>query len=193
MRNNIVPRLIYSIILTLFFLQNLSAEIKWPILQEGNKIFLIRHASAPGGGDPEGFKINDCSTQRNLDKRGIDQSKNIGKLFKKNFIPIDEVLTSQWCRCIDTAKYAFKNYKEFSALNSIFQSPFIKNEEKQIKEIREYIKNWKPRGKNLVMITHYSIITKLTSSTPSSGEIVIIDKDFNILERIATLKMGFLY
>ena len=78
-------------------------------------------------------------------------------------------------------------------MNSIFQSPFIKNEEKQIKEIREYIKNWKPRGKNLVMITHYSIITKLTSSTPSSGEIVIIDKDFNILERIATLKMGFLY
>ena len=83
MRNNFVPRLIYSIILLLFFLQNLAAEINWPILQEGNKIFLIRHASAPGGGDPEGFKLNDCSTQRNLDKTGIEQSRNIGKLFKK--------------------------------------------------------------------------------------------------------------
>ena len=143
MRNNFVPRLIYSIILLLFFLQNLAAEINWPILQEGNKIFLIRHASAPGGGDPEGFKINDCSTQRNLDKIGIEQSKNIGKLFKKKNILIDKVLTSQWCRCKDTAKYAFKNYKEFSALNSVFQSPFIKNEEKQIKEIKKYVKKWK--------------------------------------------------
>ena len=78
-------------------------------------------------------------------------------------------------------------------MNSVFQSPFIQNEEKQIREIREYIKNWKPKGKNLIMITHYSIITKLTSSTPSSGEIVVIDKNFNILERIPTLKMGFFY
>ena len=193
MRNNFVPRLIYSIILLLFFLQNLAAEINWPILQEGNKIFLIRHASAPGGGDPEGFKINDCSTQRNLDKTGIEQSKNIGKLFKKKNIPIDKVLTSQWCRCKDTAKYAFKNYKEFSALNSVFQSPFIKNEERQIKEIKKYVKQWKSKNKNLIMITHYSIITKLTNSTPSSGEIIIVDKNFNILDRVPTLKMGFLY
>jgi len=193
MRNNFVPRLIYSIILFLLFQSNLSAEINWPILQDGNKIFLIRHASAPGGGDPGGFKINDCSTQRNLDKTGIKQSKNIGKLFKKKSIPIDKVLTSQWCRCKDTAKYAFKDYKEFSALNSVFQSPFIKNEEKQIKEIKEYIKNWKPRNKNLVMITHYSIITKLTNSAPSSGEIIVINKSFNILEKISTLNIDFFH
>ena len=193
MRNNFVPRLIYSIILFLLFQSNLSAEINWPILQDGNKIFLIRHALAPGGGDPEGFKINDCSTQRNLDKTGIKQSKNIGKLFKKKSIPIDKVLTSQWCRCKDTAKYAFKDYKEFSALNSVFQSPFIKNEEKQIKEIKEYIKNWKPRNKNLVMITHYSIITKLINLAPGSGEIVVINKSFNILEKISTLNIDFFH
>jgi phosphohistidine phosphatase SixA len=193
MRNNFVPHLIFSLILPLFFLQNLYAEINWPILQDGNKILLIRHASAPGGGDPEGFKIDDCSTQRNLDKVGVEQSKNIGKLFKKKLIPIDKVLTSQWCRCKDTAKNAFKNFEEFSALNSVFQTPFIKNEEKQIKEIKRYIKDWKPKGKNLVMITHYSIITKLTNSTPSSGEIVVVDKYFNVLERVSTLKMGFFY
>ena len=193
MRNNFVPRLIYPIVLSLFLIQNLSAEINWRILQDGNKIFLIRHALAPGGGDPEGFKINDCSTQRNLDKTGIKQSKNIGKLFKKKSIPIDKVLTSQWCRCKDTAKYAFKDYKEFSALNSVFQSPFIKNEEKQIKEIKEYIKNWKPRNKNLVMITHYSIITKLINLAPGSGEIVVINKSFNILEKISTLNIDFFH
>ena len=191
MRNNFVPRLTITIILSLFFSLNLSAEINWKAIQEGNKIILIRHASAPGGGDPVGFKIKDCSTQRNLDQIGIEQSIYIGKLFKKKLIPIDKVLSSQWCRCKDTAKFAFGDYKEFSALNSIFQAPFDKNEEKQLKQIKDYIKNWKGKGKNLVIVTHYSIITKVTNSSPSSGEIIIINKNFDILEKISTLKIGF--
>ena len=191
MRNNFVPRLTITIILSLFFSLNLSAEINWEAIQEGNKIILIRHASAPGGGDPVGFKIKDCSTQRNLDQIGIEQSIYIGKLFKKKLIPIDKVLSSQWCRCKDTAKFAFGDYKEFSALNSTFQAPFDKNEEKQLKQIKDYIKNWKGKGKNLVIVTHYSIITKVTNSSPSSGEIIIINKNFDILERISTLKIGF--
>jgi len=191
MRNNFVPRLTITIILSLFFSLNLSAEINWEAIQEGNKIILIRHASAPGGGDPVGFKIKDCSTQRNLDQIGIEQSIYIGKLFKKKLIPIDKVLSSQWCRCKDTAKFAFGDYKEFSALNSTFQAPFDKNEEKQLKQIKDYIKNWKGKGKNLVIVTHYSIITKVTNSSPSSGEIIIINKNFDILEKISTLKIGF--
>lgn len=193
MSNNFVPRLILIVIIFLSLIKNISAEVNWSIPQEGNKIILIRHASAPGGGDPEGFNLNDCKTQRNLDKIGIEQSINIGNLFEKKSIPIDVVLTSQWCRCKDTAKYAFKNYNEFSALNSIFQSPFDKNEDKQLKRIREYVNNWKGNGKNLVMITHFSIITKITNSTPSSGEIVIVNRNFKILERIPTLEMGFFY
>ncbi len=193
MSNNFVPRLILIVIIFLSLIKNISAEVNWSIPQEGNKIILIRHASAPGGGDPEGFNLNDCKTQRNLDKIGIEPSINIGNLFEKKSIPIDVVLTSQWCRCKDTAKYAFKNYNEFSALNSIFQSPFDKNEDKQLKRIREYVNNWKGNGKNLVMITHFSIITKITNSTPSSGEIVIVNRNFKILERIPTLEMGFFY
>ena len=114
MRNNFVPRLTITIILSLFFSLNLSAEINWEAIQEGNKIILIRHASAQGGGDPVGFKIKDCSTQRNLDQIGIEQSIYIGKLFKKKLIPIDKVLSSQWCRCKDTAKFAFGDYKELT-------------------------------------------------------------------------------
>ena len=102
----------------LFTYQNLIAKDLWVEAKEGDKIILIRHALAPGGGDPPGFKIDDCKTQRNLDKVGIEQSKAIGKLFKKNKIPVEKVLSSQWCRCKDTAKYAFKNYFEFPALNS---------------------------------------------------------------------------
>ncbi len=193
MKNKIVPHLLYLISIFFLLTQNTFAEINWPSIQKGDKVIFIRHSSAPGGGDPPGFKIDDCKTQRNLDKVGIEQSKKIGELFKKKSIPIDKVLSSQWCRCKDTAKYAFNKYEEFSGLNSIFQHPFDQNEIKQIKQIKNYVKNWDGKGKNLIMITHYSIITKMTNTTPSSGEIVIVDKKFNVLDRISTLEIGFLY
>tara|TARA_Y200000002_G_scaffold203191_1_gene167578 strand:- start:188 stop:739 length:552 start_codon:yes stop_codon:yes gene_type:complete len=177
-------------VLLIFFqflsFQNSIAKDLWAEAKEGDRIILIRHALAPGGGDPPGFKINDCKTQRNLNKVGIEQSKAIGKLFKKNKIPVDKVLSSQWCRCKDTAKYAFKNYFEFSALNSTFQSSFAKNEPKQLKQLQTFINNWDGDGGNLVLITHYSIITAITNAVPSSGEIVITDKKFNVLSTIAT-------
>ena len=166
--------------------QNLVAIDLWAEAKEGDKIILIRHAVAPGGGDPSGFKINDCKTQRNLNKAGIEQSKAIGKLFKKNKIPVDKVLSSQWCRCKDTAKYAFGDYKEFSALNSTFQPPHDKNAKRQLKELKNYINNWKGEGDNLILVTHYVIITALTDVAPRSGEIVIIDKSFNVLSTILT-------
>ena len=72
-------------------------------LKEGKKLIFIRHAIAPGNGDPDNFNIKDCSSQRNLDNNGIKQSKKIGLFFKNNKIKIDKVLSSQWCRCKDTA------------------------------------------------------------------------------------------
>ena len=182
---------IIFLILKLFFfffftLQLNASEQAWDLAQEGNKIILIRHSLAPGGGDPAGFKIDDCKTQRNLNKKGINQSKKIGKLFKKNKVPIDQVLSSQWCRCKDTAKYAFEEYNEFTALNSTFQSPFDKNEGKQLKELYNHVKTWNGKGKNLVLITHYSIITAVTNAVPSSGEIVVADKNFKVLGTIQT-------
>ena len=180
-----VPHIIFTI-LFFSFLINYSAEASWEPAKNGDKIILIRHSKAPGFGDPPGFKIEDCKTQRNLSKEGIDQSKKIGKLFQKNQIKIDQVLSSQWCRCKDTAKYAFKNYKEFSALNSTFQPPYDKNAKKQIKELRNYIQKWDGNGGNLVLVTHYVIITAITDTVPRSGEIVIIDKNFNTLSTILT-------
>ena len=182
---------IISLILKLFLffiitLQLNASEQAWDLTQDGNKIILIRHSLAPGGGDPAGFKIDDCKTQRNLNKKGINQSKKIGKLFKKNKVLIDQVLSSQWCRCKDTAKYAFGEYKEFTALNSTFQSPYNKNEGKQLKELYNYVKKWNGNEKNLVLITHYSIITAVTNAVPSSGEIVVADKNFKVLGTIKT-------
>ncbi|MBD1172381.1 histidine phosphatase family protein [Pelagibacterales bacterium SAG-MED05] len=181
----IVPLSFFIIFLFLFSNVH-AAQANWKPAKNGDKIILIRHSKAPGFGDPPGFQIKDCKTQRNLSKEGVDQSKKIGRLFKKNKIKIDQVLSSQWCRCKDTAKYAFKNYKEFSALNSTFQSPYDKNAKKQIKELKEYIQKWNGNGSNLVLVTHYVIITAITDVIPRSGEIVIIDKNFNTLSTILT-------
>ena len=186
MKNKIISLLSNLFLFFLFTSQIYASEQVWNLAKEGNKIILIRHSLAPGGGDPAGFKIDDCKTQRNLNLVGINQSKKIGKLFKQNKVPVDQVLSSQWCRCKDTAKYAFGNYKEFTALNSTFQSPFNKNEGKQLKDLYKFVKKWDGKDTNLVLITHYSIITAVTNAVPSSGEIVIADKNFKVLGTIQT-------
>ena len=186
MKNKTISLILKTLIFSYLYIHAHAAEQNWKPAQEGNKIILIRHSLAPGGGDPEGFKINECKTQRNLNQAGIKQSKKIGKLFKRNKVPIDQVLSSQWCRCKDTAKFAFGEYKEFTALNSTFQFPYNKNETRQLGEIYNYVKKWKGNGKNLVLITHYSIITAATNAVPGSGEIIIVDKNFNVLETIST-------
>ena len=155
-------------------------------LQEGNKIIFIRHAIAPGNGDPENFNIKDCSTQRNLSENGIKQSKKIGLFFKNNKIKIDKVLSSQWCRCKDTARYAFKKFETFDALNSFYDEKFVANEAKQIGDLKNYIKNWKS-DKNLVLITHFVVISSILNTGSSSGEIIISDKNFNIIGSIDTM------
>ena len=152
-------------------------------LKEGKKLIFIRHAIAPGNGDPNNFDINDCSTQRNLDEKGIEESKKIGLFFKNNKIKIDKVLSSQWCRCKDTAKYAFKNFETFDALNSFYDVRFAANEEKQIKDLKNYIKNWNS-DKNLVLVTHFVVISSILNTGSSSGEIIISDKKFNIIGSI---------
>ena len=173
----------------LFFLFSLhlnASESTWNLAQEGDKIILIRHALAPGGGDPSEFKLTDCKTQRNLSNEGIEQSKRIGKLFKQNKILIDKVLSSEWCRCKDTAYHAFNKYEVFKGLNSTFTPPYDKNEIKQIKQIKQLVSDWNSKNKNLVFVTHYSVITAITTAVPSSGEIVITDRNFEVLGKIKT-------
>ena len=166
--------------------QVLSEDKILESLKEGGKIIFIRHAYAPGGGDPQNFNINDCSTQRNLSDEGINQSKLIGEFFKTNKIKIDKVLSSEWCRCKDTAKFAFNDFETFDALNSFFSAKFTKNEKKQIKNLKNYIKNWKS-NKNLILVTHYVVISSMLNIAVSSGEIVISDKNYEIIGSIDTM------
>ena len=152
-------------------------------LEDGRKLIFIRHAYAPGNGDPAGFNLNDCSTQRNLSDDGRKQAQRIGEFFTKNKIEIDKVLSSEWCRCKETAKIAFKNYSTNSFLNSFYSSKFSKNKDKQVKAFNYYIKNLEIE-KNLIFVTHYVFISEVLNYGPSSGEIVVSDKNLNIIGSI---------
>ena len=155
------------------------------ILQKGGNLIFIRHAYAPGGGDPENFKINDCSTQRNLNDSGRLQSKNIGNFFKKYNIPIDLVISSEWCRCKETAQIAFDNFETKNFLNSFYSEKFAKNKSEQMRNLKSYVDNWDSK-KNLVLVTHYVVISEALDFAPNSGEIVISDKSFKKIGNIKT-------
>ncbi len=177
-----------KIILILFIslTSSVKADSKKNIIENlkaGGKLIFIRHAYAPGGGDPENFNIYDCSTQRNLSESGRIQSKKIGNFFKENKIKIKNVYSSEWCRCKETAFLAFKSFKTKSFLNSFFSSKFVHKKKSQIKDFQKFLNNWDKKN-NLIFITHYVVISEILDYPPSSGEIVVSDKNLKIIDTL---------
>ena len=158
--------------------QNMIYELK-----QGGKLIFIRHAYAPGGGDPINFDINKCSTQRNLSVSGRNQASEIGSFFKNNNILVDKVYSSEWCRCKETALIAFKEFETKNFLNSFFSSKFTKNKDSQIEKLKEFINNWDGKN-NVIFVTHYVVISEILNYAPSSGEIVISNKEFKVIDTI---------
>ena len=180
----------FFIIIFISIISGVKADLNKKLinqLEDGRKLIFIRHAYAPGSGDPDNFNLNDCSTQRNLSIDGKRQAQYIGEFFIKNEIKIDKVLSSEWCRCKETAKIVFKNYDTKSFLNSFFSQEFAKNKDNQIKELKKYLNNWES-DKNLVLVTHYVVISEVLDYAPSSGEIIISNKK---LEKIGSIKIKF--
>ena len=152
-------------------------------LRQGGKLIFIRHAYAPGGGDPINFDINNCDTQRNLSDSGRNQANEIGFFFKNNNILIDKVYSSEWCRCKETAKIAFNKFETKNFLNSFFSSKFAHNKDTQMKKLKNFINNWDGKN-NIIFVTHYVVISEILNYAPSSGEIIISDKDFIVIDTI---------
>ncbi len=182
----------FKIILILFISLTtlVKADSKKNIIENlkvGGKLIFIRHAYAPGGGDPENFNISDCSTQRNLSESGRIQSIKIGNFFSENKIKIENVYSSEWCRCKETAFIAFKNFKTKSFLNSFFSSKFAQNKNSQIRDFQKFLLDWDQKT-NLIFVTHYVVISEILDYPSSSGEIVISNKNFKIID---TLEIGY--
>jgi phosphohistidine phosphatase SixA len=148
-----------------------SPEEAWQKLGQGS-IVLFRHATAPGTGDPAGMKLGDCSTQRNLNGEGRRQARRIGEAFRERNIAVGAVLSSQWCRAMDTARLAFPGQAE---AEPIFNSFFADRdgEPEQTAAAKRLLEKWAGPGV-LVAVTHQVNITALTGIAPASGEGVII-------------------
>lgn len=148
-----------------------TAGDSWSALRDG-AIVLFRHANAPGGGDPPGFRLGDCTTQRNLDDAGRSQARRIGEVFRARGIRVGAVLSSQWCRTRDTATLAFgAGVQEDARFNSFFQTP--EQSDPQSAAARRVLTQWQGPGV-LVVSTHQVNITALTGIVPASGEGVVL-------------------
>ncbi|GAB4374615.1 MAG: hypothetical protein Kow00114_37320 [Kiloniellaceae bacterium] len=133
---------------------------------------ILRHAIAPGTGDPPGFTLGDCATQRNLDERGRAQARAIGAAFRDAGVKVDRVLTSQWCRSAETAALlGLGAVSEEPALNSFFADR--SSEPEQTAAIRRLLAAL-PAEETAVLVSHQVNITALTGIYPRSGEVVIL-------------------
>lgn len=145
------------------------------LLQQGDHIALLRHALAPGFGDPDNFKLGDCATQRNLSQQGREQAVRIGKILKRAGITTAAVYTSQWCRCRETAELlSLGTPQELPALNSFFQNFSRKDE--QTAELEKWLAA-QPIDTPLILVTHQVNITAFSDVFPSSGEIVLMRRN----------------
>lgn len=150
----------------------------WSALQRGTHVVLIRHAQTePGVGDPPGFKLGDCGTQRNLSDEGRAQARKLGDIFRTRRIEVDRVLSSPWCRCIETARLAFGRAPVTTdALASFFDEP--DKREPQVAALRKLVADFRGPG-NLVLVTHGNNIRGLTGIAPSMGAIVVLKPTAN--------------
>lgn len=152
-----------------------ATEAGWALLRDGGRVVLLRHARANGGGDRADFDIGNCATQRNLSDRGKQQARQIGALFATRAAPIERVLSSRYCRCLDTARIAFESEPEpFAALDPPDADPAKKAA--QLAAIVAEVRNYSGSD-NMVMVTHLEDIKALTGVSPREGEAVIVGLD----------------
>ena len=161
----------------------------WAALRAGGHVALMRHAEAPGVGDPPGFRLGDCGTQRNLSEQGRRQARAAGELFRRNGVASAVVYSSQWCRCLDTAALlGLGPVIPLPALNSFFENSG--REKEQTDRLRALIRKH-PADATLVLVSHQVNITALTGVYPQSGEIVVLRPEgekIAVLGRLRTLE-----
>ncbi len=149
---------------------------------------MMRHALAPGFGDPDNFVVDDCTTQRNLSDRGRDQARRIGDVFRQNGIDKAVVWSSAWCRCLETARLLeLGAVSQVDAVNSFFRQPRLGRQQTQT--LRRLLRE-RAGSAPLVLVTHQVNITALTDVFPESGEIVFFrlrdDDRIDVIGRVTT-------
>lgn len=157
----------------------------WQALREG-AIGLIRHARAPGTGDPAAFRLDDCATQRNLSDEGRDQARRLGEAVRAAGVVVAAAPHSRWCRARDTAELAFPGMtRPEPSLDSFFADR--STEPAQTAAVSQIVRDWRGPGA-LMLVTHQVNITALTGVVPREGEIVVVRADGETITVIGRLR-----
>ena len=144
----------------------------WSLLAAGGQVVMMRHAQTVSGvGDPPRFDLRDCATQRNLSEVGRTESRRVGVVFRARGIPVGRVLSSEWCRCAETARLAFGRAELWPVLNSYFNDP--SHEVSRTAAVRALAAE-RPSGGNLIMVTHQLNVRSVTGIAPAPGEMVVL-------------------
>ena len=156
----------------------------WRALAVGDAVVLVRHATAPGNGDPPGFRLDDCATQRNLSADGRAEARRIEAAMRLRRIPVARVLSSRWCRCLETARLAFGAADPDPTLDSLF--PAREETRSRTESLRTLIAGWRGEGGNLVLVTHHANILALTGIAVGAGELLVLRRgaDLAVVGRI---------
>lgn len=143
-------------------------------LKAGGHILMVRHALAPGTGDPPNFTIGDCSTQRNLDETGRAQARKVGDWLRASGVSSARVYSSQWCRCIETAKLMDMGpVVELPALNSFYER--VQDRKPNLKTLNGFISRQPVDGELIIFVTHFVTIGAIAGESVSSGEGVLLE------------------
>ncbi|QYF94472.1 histidine phosphatase family protein [Massilia sp. PAMC28688] len=149
-----------------------GAAALWQRLKGGGLVVLMRHAATvPGIGDPPGFQLARCSTQRNLSDAGRASAREIGATFRRHGVPVERVLASRWCRCLDTAQLAFGRAEPAPMIDSMFRDDDDASRRK-LAALRAYLRAFTGPG-NLILVTHDVNIRALAGEIVAQGEMVV--------------------
>jgi broad specificity phosphatase PhoE len=146
----------------------------WAALRTSGAVVVLRHSYAPGAFDPPDARLDDCSTQRNLDDNGRAQARRIGEVFRRKGIAVAAVLSSPRCRCLDTARLAFGKVEAWDVLQGSLSD--AERRQAQLVEMRRRIAAYRD-GPPLVLVTHGSVVTDLTGRDIRMGELVVLRRE----------------
>jgi broad specificity phosphatase PhoE len=161
-----------TLLLNIGFAEAESALAK-VIEETGTNVMFLRHALAPGYGDPSDFDVNNCSTQRNLDSAGRAQAKALGRVLRQHQIRFDEIKSSQWCRCQETARLLnMGKVVPFTGLNSFFEEHA--DREQTLRQLENYLGSVK-QDELVLLVTHQVVISAVTGIYAPSGGVVLFN------------------
>jgi len=153
-----------------------ASDAVWEALRAPGSVVVVRHSYAPGTFDPPDARLEDCSTQRNLDDNGRAQARRIGEAFRARGIALGAVRSSPRCRCLDTARLAFGKAEPWLILQGALRDEDLRR--RQLAEIKKVVAAHRD-GPPLVLVTHGSVVSDLSGLDVPMGAFVVLRRNLD--------------